>query len=59
MSYRFRNIDSVSFEERGGWVASVQKYFLAVLVGSKDNLYRYFAPSKIPIQIVFGANQNS
>ena len=43
VSYRFRNIDNVSFDERGGWVASVQKYFLAVLVGSKDNLYRYFA----------------
>jgi len=43
VSYRFRNIDSVSFDERGGWVASVQKYFLAALIGSKDNLYRYFA----------------
>ena len=42
-SYRFRNIDNVSFDERGGWVASVQKYFLAVLIGSQDNLYRYFA----------------
>ena len=43
VSYRFRNIDNVSFDERGGWVASVQKYFLAALIGSKDNLYRYFA----------------
>ena len=43
VSYRFRNIDNVSFDERGGWVASVQKYFLAALVGSQDNLYRYFA----------------
>ena len=43
VSYRFRNIENVSFDERGGWVASVQKYFLAVLIGSQDNLYRYFA----------------
>tara|TARA_B100000963_G_scaffold106001_1_gene92017 strand:+ start:18 stop:1553 length:1536 start_codon:yes stop_codon:yes gene_type:complete len=43
VSYRFRNIDNVSFDERGGWVASVQKYFLAALVGSQENLYRYFA----------------
>ena len=43
VSYRFRNIDNVSFDERGGWVASVQKYFLAALIGSQENLYRYFA----------------
>ena len=43
VSYRFRNIDNISFDERGGWVASVQKYFLAALIGSQENLYRYFA----------------
>ena len=43
VSYRFRNIDSINFDERGGWVASVQKYFLAVLIGSEENLYKYFA----------------
>lgn len=43
VSYRFRNIDNISFDERGGWVASVQKYFLAALIGSDDHLYRYFA----------------
>lgn len=42
-SYRFRNIDNVSFDERGGWVASVQKYFLAALIGSDESLYKYFA----------------
>ncbi len=42
-SYRFRNIENVNFDERGGWVASVQKYFLAALIGSQENLYRYFA----------------
>ena len=47
-SFRFRNIDNISFDERGGWVASVQKYFLAALIGSRDDLYRYFAREPSP-----------
>ena len=44
-SFRFRNIEDegVKRDVRGGWVASVQKYFLAALIGSQDNLYTYFA----------------
>ncbi len=42
-SYRFRSIDSQEFKEQGGWVALIQKYFMAALIGGKDYYYTYFA----------------
>ena len=42
-SYRFRSIDSQEFKERGGWVALIQKYFMAALIGGENEYYTYFA----------------
>ena len=47
-TYRLRSLDEK--QERmsmsGGWVAFVQKYFFAALIGSDDSVYRYFAAPK-------------
>src|SRR6056300_1329100 len=41
---RLRNIDeSISYLSRAGWVSFIQKYFFAVLIGSNDYVYNYFA----------------
>ncbi len=47
-TFRLRSLDEK--QERvsmsGGWVAFVQKYFFAAIIGSGDNVYRYFAAPK-------------
>ena len=45
---RLRSIDE-PFESlsRGGWVSFIQKYFFAVLLGSDDYIYNYFAQPQV------------
>ena len=35
--------EKMSFLSRGGWVSFIQKYFFAVVIGSNDFVYNYFA----------------
>ena len=35
--------EKISFLSRGGWVSFIQKYFFAVVIGSNDFVYNYFA----------------
>ena len=43
-STRLRSIDEpLSILSRSGWVSFIQKYFFAVLIGSDDYVYNYFA----------------
>jgi len=44
LSSRLRSIDEpFSVLSRSGWVSFIQKYFFAVLIGSDDYVYNYFA----------------
>ena len=41
---RLRGLDEgVEHLSRGGWVAFIQKYFFASIIGSEDYIYNYFA----------------
>jgi YidC/Oxa1 family membrane protein insertase len=50
-STRLRSLNEpVSILSRSGWVAFIQKYFFAALIGSDDYVYNYFAqPSEASI----------
>ena len=44
LSSRLRSLDEpLSVLSRSGWVSFIQKYFFAVLIGSDDYVYNYFA----------------
>ena len=47
LNTRLRSLDeSQVYRERGGWVAFIQKYFMASLLGSDKYEYTYFANSQ-------------
>ena len=47
-TYRLRNLDEKQerLSKSGGWVGFIQKYFFAAIIGSDNNIHRYFAAPK-------------